>query len=95
MTNELSNSKIKRKRRAWTEERRKAQAERAKSQKPWLHATGPQTGAGKTASARNAYKHGFRSEDLKEIRQLLRYLRDRTAALTAGHTGQNHRYSPE
>ena len=60
----------------WPPERRKAQAERIKKQKPWQHATGPKTAAGKAKSAQNAYKHGFRSRDYLEICRLLRWQRD-------------------
>jgi len=46
------------KRRQWTEERRKAQAERCRRNKPWKNATGPKTKAGKARASMNAYKHG-------------------------------------
>ncbi len=42
----------------WTEERRKAQAERCRKNAPWKKATGPKTAAGKAKSSVNAYKHG-------------------------------------
>ena len=42
----------------WTEERRKAQAERCRNNKPWTRATGPKTPAGKARSSMNAYKYG-------------------------------------
>lgn len=40
---------------AWTPERRARQAEIIRRTKPWEHATGPQSEAGKAVSARNAY----------------------------------------
>lgn len=40
----------------WTPERRQKQAETIRQQKPWLHATGPQTIAGKKKASQNAFK---------------------------------------
>ena len=61
---------------AWTEERRKAQAERLRRAQPWRQSTGPKTPAGKHISARNAFKHGLRSAhylaQVKLMRALLR-----------------------
>lgn len=45
-------------RRQWSEKRRKEQAERCRQNKPWQHATGPKTAAGKARSSMNAYKGG-------------------------------------
>lgn len=42
----------------WTQERRNAQAERCRKNKPWEHATGPKTEAGKIRASMNAYKGG-------------------------------------
>jgi len=58
--------------RGWPPARRKAQAQRIRAQKPWLHATGPRTEAGKARTARNAYRHGFRSADYRHLCALLR-----------------------
>lgn len=44
----------------WTPERRAKAAETARRVKPWLHATGPKTEAGKAASAMRGYKGGLR-----------------------------------
>jgi hypothetical protein len=41
---------------AWTAERKARQAETIRGTKPWEHATGPQSEAGKAISARNAYR---------------------------------------
>lgn len=61
-----------RKRRAWTPERRAAQAKRCRAAKPSQYSTGPKTGAGKATSSANALKHGLRSETVKELKRLLR-----------------------
>lgn len=42
----------------WTPQRRAQQAERIRTQKPWLQSTGPKTKQGKAKVARNAYKGG-------------------------------------
>ena len=56
----------------WTEESRKAQAERIKSQTPWMHSTGPQTEEGKARCSKNATRHGMRSEVILELKRVLR-----------------------
>jgi hypothetical protein len=55
----------------WTEERRRAQAERIRKTKPWEKATGPRTAAGKRRSSMNAYKHGGRCRFMDQYRLLL------------------------
>ena len=45
----------------WTSERRARQAARTRLQRPWLHATGPKSAAGKARVAMNALRHGWRS----------------------------------
>lgn len=55
----------------WSEERRKAQAERCRAQKPWEHSTGPKTARGKERSSLNAFKHGARCRNLDRVRYLL------------------------
>jgi hypothetical protein len=72
MTNRLSNSKKPAKRRAWPEKRRRAQAERIRTQQPWKQSTGPKTETGRSVAAQNAYKHGFRSRDMPRLRAVLR-----------------------
>ena len=56
----------------WTEESRKAQAERIRAQKPWEHTTGPKTEEGKARCAKNATRHGMRSEVILELKRVLR-----------------------
>jgi len=46
-----------------------------KQWQPWQHSTGARTIVGKAIASRNAYKGGF-SQQLKELRQLLRDQRD-------------------
>lgn len=67
---------MKRETKGWSKERRAKQAENIRKTKPWEHTTGPKTEEGKLAIRRNAYKHGFRSEDMREICRLLRWQRD-------------------
>ena len=55
----------------WTPEKRARAAARLQNNKPWQKSTGPTTAAGKEAIKNNAYKHGFRSEDYREILRLL------------------------
>ncbi len=58
--------------RIWTIEERQKQAERIRSQKPWLKSTGPRTVRGRLASSRNATRHGGYSAEFKMICQYLR-----------------------
>lgn len=60
----------------WTPERRAAQAERCRRNKPWKNATGPKTEAGKARASLNAFKHGNRSREVDDIRTLLRLNRE-------------------
>ncbi|GJL85253.1 MAG: hypothetical protein DHS20C02_10280 [Micavibrio sp.] len=89
MSNELSNLKKQRKRRAWPEKRRKAQAERAKTQKPWKHSTGPKTAEGRAKTSQNAYKHGFYDVEMRNLRRILRLQRHYLRGLLAGHRPEN------
>lgn len=57
----------------WPPSRRRAQAERCRSHRPWTRSTGPRSAAGKAKSARNARKHGFRTPAMAQIRALLRW----------------------
>lgn len=70
--------------RGWPPARRAAQAARCRAAQPWKRATGPRTAAGKAKSARNAYRHGFRTVALSEIRALLRWQRQYLRARLAG-----------
>lgn len=49
----------------WTPERRARQAARIRLWAPWGRSTGPKTLTGKAKSARNAYKHGGRSHNMR------------------------------
>ena len=40
--------------------------------RPWEHTTGPRSDAGKAAAAQNALKVGLHTEDMRELRRLLR-----------------------
>lgn len=59
--------------RIWTEEQRKAAAERIRQHQPWKHSTGPKSEAGKMRSSMNAIRHGERSyvADIKMARVAL------------------------
>lgn len=67
--------------RRWTEEERLAQAALIRARKPWLHATGPKTAAGKAASSRNAVTHGMDSEAARTLRKALAATRKALKAL--------------
>ncbi len=60
-----------RKTKGWPPERRKRQAALMRKTKPWKHATGPKTTAGKATSKNNAYKHGFDSAAMRDLRSAL------------------------
>lgn len=47
---------------AWTDERRRKQAETIRLTRPWEKSTGPQTEEGKARSSRNACITGFTRE---------------------------------
>ncbi len=70
--------------RNWFPEERQRQADLCRAQKPWENSTGPRTDAGKAACKNNAYKHGFHSGDMREVRRLLRAQRDFVRAVMAG-----------
>ena len=96
--NEMSNSDMPektkaykpKKRRKWTQERRKAQSARIKKQKPWLKATGPKTKEGKKHSANNSLKHGFRSQEYKDLLRLLKIQKDFIDNLAAGKNSDQY-----
>ncbi len=56
---------------AWPLKKRAKMAETIKKHKPWLKSTGAKTPEGKATVSRNAYRHGFRSEDYKKLCVLL------------------------
>lgn len=58
--------------RGWPPERRRAQAERIRKQKPWLQSTGPRTEKGKNRVKLNAGKHGNRAFLWRELRHVLK-----------------------
>ena len=55
----------------WTPERRKRQSAQIREWKPWKKATGPKTTEGKRKASQNAYKHGMRSADVRELERLM------------------------
>lgn len=55
----------------WTPERRARQAALIRLHRPWEHATGPRTAAGKATSSRNADK-GLGWTEIRALRRLLR-----------------------
>lgn len=59
----------------WTEERRRAQAERCRANKPWDKSTGPKTEAGKARVSMNAYKYGSDTRCKKLMRDILKHNR--------------------
>lgn len=56
----------------WTQERRQKQSEAIKRWKPWEKSTGAKTAEGKEKSKMNAYKHGGRSNIIKNLQSLLK-----------------------
>mgnify|MGYP006272386967 CR=1 FL=1 len=68
--------------RKWTYAQRRQQAENIQKTKPWLKAGGPQSRRGKARSSQNAYKHGLRSADCRELIRLLRNQARRLATLS-------------
>lgn len=59
----------------WTEERRKAAADRCRANKPWEQSTGPKTTEGKIRSSLNALKTADHSHTFKHAREALRLQR--------------------
>ena len=57
----------------WTEERHAHQAALTRAQKPWSHATGPKTAAGKAVCAANATTHGYDSRESVQERRRVRH----------------------
>ena len=58
----------------WTPERRRRQSEAIRRWKPWKESTGPRTEDGKATSSLNAYKHGLRSAENREVERLIAQL---------------------
>ena len=58
----------------WSPEARAAARLRVISSKPWKKSTGPRTERGKKISSMNAYKHGYYSQEMRDIRALLRVM---------------------
>lgn len=56
----------------WSDERRAAQAERCRANKPWKSSTGPRSEVGKEIVSRNALKHGADSRAFKALRKALK-----------------------
>ncbi|GIZ54055.1 hypothetical protein NCCP691_40690 [Noviherbaspirillum aridicola] len=59
----------------WTPERRAKQAAAIRNWRPWEQSSGPKSDAGKERSAKNAYKHGGRSAEMHQVRELMKRLR--------------------
>ena len=55
----------------WTLERRQRQSELIRRWKPWEKTTGPKTEEGKKRVSHNAYKHGMRSAEVRELERLM------------------------
>lgn len=55
----------------WSEERRVRHAAAIRRWKPWLKSTGPRTAAGKSRSAKNALRHGDRTQAARAMRAAL------------------------
>ena len=68
----------------WTAEKRDKQAEIIQKRKPWLKSTGAKTVEGKARSMQNAWKHGFFSADMREIKRLLTIQRHYVDEVNAG-----------
>lgn len=62
----------------WNLNRRQRQAVLIKNWRPWEHATGPRTEAGKAIVAQNAWKGGHRAQ-VRELRRALAAQRDALA----------------
>jgi hypothetical protein len=93
MTNELAKPKTRKKRRPYPPCYRRAQAERIRATRPWEHATGPRTDAGKKTASLNATTHGLRTAQTVELRRLLalqrRFLKGILGGSFARQGGQN------
>lgn len=57
--------------RQWTSEQRLKQSQAIFHQRPWEHSTGPKTNDGKTVSKMNAYRHGARCAEIRNMQQQL------------------------
>lgn len=62
---------MKGKTKGWTEARRKKQAANCRRARPWEKSTGPKTAQGIEACRNNAYKHGWHSAEMLEVRHVL------------------------
>lgn len=69
--------------RNWFPEERQRQAELIRQHRPWEKSTGPRTEEDKQAVRHNGMTHGWRSEDIREVRRLLRAQREYVRALLA------------
>jgi hypothetical protein len=66
---------------AWTEERRRRQAEAIRKWKPWEKSTGPRTEAGKARSRMNALRRRWLREAVKLVRLNREFLEQARAFL--------------
>ena len=57
--------------RRWTTEERRKQSQAIRRWKPWESSTGALTNEGKAVSKMNAYKHGGRNAESREILRVI------------------------
>lgn len=64
----------------WDDARRAKRAADCRAAKPWQHATGPKTVAGKSQAAQNAHTHGMTTQAMIDLNRAMaqqnRFLKD-------------------
>ncbi|MCB1532613.1 MAG: hypothetical protein KDJ35_07075 [Alphaproteobacteria bacterium] len=86
----MSNSKISRKRRAWTPQRRAKQAANIRKTKPWTKTCGPKTDAGKARARANATTSGMHTREMRLLRRVLRLQKAFIDGITASTSSPKH-----